>query len=133
MTKQERLHKHVQYWKTIAEHDWQTARSLWRSKRYDGCLFFCHLVCEKFLKAVVVKVTRQDAPRIHDLIRLCVLAGLKLSEDQQQFLSKINNFNIATRYPVDLKDFYKLANKEYSYPFYQFTERFIKWVKKDHL
>ena len=133
MTKQERLNRHLQYWKTIAEHDWQTARSLWRSKRYDGCLFFCHLVCEKILKAVAVKATHQDAPRIHDLIRLCVITDIKLSDDQQQMLSEINHFNIATRYPVDLKDFYRLATKEYSEPFYKFTARFLKWVKENHL
>ncbi len=133
MTKQERLKKHVLYWITTAEHDWGTAQSLWRAKRYDGCLFFCHLVCEKTLKAAVVKASQKDAPRIHYLIRLGSDAGLLLSGEQEKMLAEINHFNIVTRYPVDLAAFHRLASMSHSEPYYKFTGRFLKWVKENHL
>jgi len=89
-----RVKKQIAYWKATAEHDWQTVQTLWRTKRHDGCLFFCHLVIEKILKAVVVKITQQDAPRIHDLVRLANSAELALTESQQDMLAKINHFNL---------------------------------------
>jgi|CXWL01.1.fsa_nt_gi HEPN domain-containing protein len=133
MTKRERLKKHVLYWITTAEYDWGTAQSLWRARRYDGCLFFCHLVCEKTLKAAVVKAVQEDAPRTHDLIRLCSDAGISLSDEQEKILAEINHFNIATRYPVDLAAFHQLASKDHSEIYYKFTGRFLKWVTENHL
>ena len=69
--------KMMDYWLATAVHDWDTAQALWRAKRYDACLFFCHLVTEKILKAAVVKQTGKPAPRVHDLIKLANLAQLE--------------------------------------------------------
>ena len=101
MTLQERVKRQATYWTETAWHDWRTAQSLWKSRRYDACLFFCHLVLEKILKAAVVVKTRQDAPRIHDLMRLSAIADLILDERKQNMLIDINHFNIAGRYPAD--------------------------------
>ncbi len=131
MTNQERGKKHIEYWFKTALHDWQTAQSLWRSKRYDACLFFCHLICEKSLKALVVSKIKQDAPRLHDLVGLAQLTGIEFTTDQQEMLAKINNFNIASRYPADQLDFYKLATKSYAEKYYKFTGEFLKWATKN--
>lgn len=48
----------------------------WNSKRYDACLFFCHLVLEKLLKGLVVKRTEKAAPCIHDLAELLKTTGI---------------------------------------------------------
>lgn len=39
------------------------------------------------------------APRIHNLVRLAEIAGLKLSEEQIDLLADVNEFNIEGRYP----------------------------------
>lgn len=56
-----------------ARHDFETMLGLFRIKRYSDSLFYGHIVLEKILKAFVVKETKKDAPRTHNLL---VLAGL---------------------------------------------------------
>ncbi|MBI4308841.1 MAG: hypothetical protein HY591_00765, partial [Candidatus Omnitrophica bacterium] len=56
-----------------------------------------------------------------------------LDDHQEQMLARMNHFNIAARYPVDQKEFYKLATKKFSEPYYKFTRGFLIWVKKNLL
>ena len=133
MTKQERIKKQVSYWAETAQHDWITAQSLWKARRYDACLFFCHLVCEKILKALVVLKTQQDAPRVHDLLQLAELAAVVLDEEKRDVFAQMNHFNIAARYPADQIEFYKLATGRYSRRYYNFTKEFLAWVIENRL
>jgi len=70
------IKEQTDHWKHLAARDWKTARGLFEIKRYDACLFFCHLTLEKLLKGLVVFHTKQEAPYIHDLERLSVAANL---------------------------------------------------------
>ena len=72
------LKRQIEYWKKTAEHDWNTAQALWRAKKYDACLFFCHLVAEKILKAAIVRKTEQYAAKIHNLVLLARSARIPL-------------------------------------------------------
>jgi HEPN domain-containing protein len=56
MTKQE----HIDYWLKSAEHDLKTAQSLFKSGKYDWCLFIGHLVLEKTLKALFVNANENN-------------------------------------------------------------------------
>ena len=58
-------------------------------------LFIAHLALEKMLKA---HVCLELAPRIHNLVRLAEMAGLKLSETQIDLLADASEFNIEGRY-----------------------------------
>lgn len=127
------IKKLIDYWVSSAEHDWETAETLWRGKRYDACLFFCHLIAEKILKAAVVKQTEDNPPKIHDLVKLARLGQILLSTRQEQMLSEMNEFNVAGRYSVEKYAFHKRATKIYSEPFYRFTKEFYLWVKKNQL
>ena len=60
----------IDYWLKSAEEDLKTAKSLFKSKRYHHCLFFCHLFIEKIIKALVVKKTKRQSPYGHNLLRL---------------------------------------------------------------
>jgi len=40
-------------WIDSSNEDLKTAKGLFNLKRYSGCLFFCHLTIEKFLKALL--------------------------------------------------------------------------------
>jgi len=46
--------EHIKYWIDSAEHDLDTANSLFSSGKYDWCLFISHLVLEKLIKAFYV-------------------------------------------------------------------------------
>lgn len=116
----------VQYWQKTAEHDWETVESLWRSKKFDHCLFFCHIVLEKILKALVVLETKKQTPKIHNLVRLVQSAKLNLPEKDMDFLAEANRFNIRTRYPDFKFKFYKQCTKDYTQKYLDKTKKLYK-------
>jgi HEPN domain-containing protein len=46
-----KIDEHIKYWLNSADHDLDTAESLFSTGKYDWCLFLGHLVLEKGLKA----------------------------------------------------------------------------------
>jgi len=109
----------VDYWYKGSKEDLKTSDTLYKGKRYSGCLFWCHLLLEKILKALVVKHTNDHAPKIHNLRKLAELANLELSEDEIKLLTKVNEFNMEGRYPNEKMEFYKLCTKTYTDTFYK--------------
>lgn len=104
----------VSYWLKTATHDYETCLSLFKTRRHSDCLFFGHLTLEKILKALVVNETKQQAPFVHDLVRLQEAAKLNLTDDEIGLLNKVNDFNIRSRYPDYKLQFYKTCTKEYT-------------------
>lgn len=127
------LSKVAEYFKFSAERDWKTAQALFTSvKRYDACLFFCHIVLEKSLKFLVIKASGKLPPYSHDLVRLAILAGLKLTEKQKKNLRVITTFNISGRYDTDKKDFYKSCTKEYAGKYLEISKKLYLWLRKNY-
>jgi HEPN domain-containing protein len=96
MTKDE----HIKYWRESAQHDLESAEAIFKSGRYDWCLYVGHLTLEKILKAIFVDRNDNNIPpKIHNLVRLAELSRIELNDEQKFFLDKVNDFNIQTRYP----------------------------------
>jgi HEPN domain-containing protein len=106
--------KLVEYWGKSSEHDYETMIGLFKIKRYSDCLFYGHIVLEKILKAYVVKNTKKDAPRSHNLLYLAEIAGINLNKKNKDFFIKVNRFNMRTRYPDFKFDFYKICTLTYT-------------------
>lgn len=96
------IDKQVAYWRDGAGEDMTTAAYLLDGKRTRPALFFAHLALEKLLKAHICRVTRDLAPRIHNLRRLAGLARLEPSREHQEVLARMNEFNLEGRYPESL-------------------------------
>jgi HEPN domain-containing protein len=94
--------KQIAFWREGAEEDWGVAYDLVDRTRVRHGLFFAHLALEKALKALVCRKTRDIAPRLHNLVRLAEVAGLKLQPSQLDVLAEMNSFNIEGRYPDSL-------------------------------
>jgi HEPN domain-containing protein len=45
--------KHIAYWLKSAEHDLESAETLFQHQRYDWCLFLGHLIIEKEMYRLV--------------------------------------------------------------------------------
>ena len=75
----------IEYWKKTAERDYDTMLGLFKIKRYPESLFFGHIVLEKILKGLVVKETGEQAPYIHDLVRLAELAKTDSDVEELEF------------------------------------------------
>lgn len=123
--------KIIDYWIKLAERNWKTAKSLLKLGHYDMCLFCCHLVLEKYLKASVVLNTKDNPPHIHDLNRLAIIAKLEVSDERKKFLNEITKFNIQARYDDIKLAFYKKATKDYTGKYVEITEELIIWLKKE--
>jgi len=124
------VRKAVNYWLTSAEDDLDAAEKLFQAKKYHHCLFFCHLLIEKTLKAVIIKKTGQHALPIHNLVKLASDAGLKISEKRKSELREISEFNIRARYNDFKRRFYKKATKEFAKEWLQKTKEIYLWLKK---
>lgn len=93
------IQKQIDYWVKGAFSDIDTAELLLSGKKHVESLFFCHLSIEKIFKALVVRNTNQIAPKSHNLIYLCELAGIMLSEDDNALLSVLMKYQLEGRYP----------------------------------
>ncbi len=93
------IEKQVGYWRQGADEDWEVAVKLVQDGKSRHGLFFAHLALEKMLKALVCRRTRDVPPRIHNLVRLSELAGLRPDVRQADTLADLNQFNAEGRYP----------------------------------
>lgn len=127
------LRKDTLNWMALAEYDLETARHMLKSGRYLYVVFMCHLALEKMLKAHVAEVTQSPPAKTHDLIYLVRKAELVLPPALLDFLGKINNASIPTRYPEDLER----ALSEYSRPvaesYLRQSEEVMRWLKEQLL
>lgn len=62
-------------------------------------MFVAHLALEKALKALVIRATEAMPPRIHNLTSLAEKAGLSLDDETMTFLSAMDHYQMAGRYP----------------------------------
>jgi len=109
----------INYWLTSAEHDLDTAQTLFDVHKYDWCLYIAHLVIEKILKALYVKNNKQIPPKTHKLHILAEQANLKLTTEQTNFLQQINEFNIEARYPDVKFNFYRLCSQDFTTEYFE--------------
>ena len=119
--------KQVEYWRISSDEDFAAAKSLLEKGHLRHSLFFAHLAVEKMLKAHVTRQTEDVPPRIHDLLRLAEIAGLKLDPEQDIFLREFDVYQLEGRYPDSEQIWLDLAaaREEISR-----TVEILKWLKK---
>lgn len=121
--------KQIQYWVAASELDWKTAEDIFDSnKNFHFCLFICHLVIEKLLKALVVKETNEHPIKTHNLLRLAEVAKIELATSDVQFLEELNQFQLDTRYPDEKFSLYKLATKDFTEERLNKTKKLRSWL-----
>lgn len=120
----------VKEWLYQAEYDLETAKSLYRSRRYIYTVFMCHLAIEKALKAFVVKKTEKAPPKTHNLISLLKLGNVVLTTEQVKYISRLSLAGIITRYPEDLKQAIDEYPRHVALDYLKRTEDVIKCLKQ---
>ena len=123
----------VQYWLDLADDDIPAVKSLLNGGSYLHAGFFCHLIAEKALKAVIEHKMNETPPKIHDLRKLAAKSGIfdKLSEDQIELLKALEPLQIEARYPEYKTKISKTLTKEIIEKIYKETEDFLCWIKKE--
>lgn len=122
----------ISHWKSSAERDFSVAEDLFRLKKYDYCLYFCHLSIEKMIKGLLLKNTNTPAPPSHNLIKLCKLAKSAIDDTQTDDLLEITSWNIEARYDDYKQKFYKKANRSYVNKWLHKSQEYLIWFKNQY-
>ena len=106
------MNKQVENWVASAQYDLKTAEHMFVTGRYIYTIFMCHLAIEKVLKAKVHKKTNKTPPRTHNLRYLLEISKTDLPDNSLEFVSKLSDVSIVTRYPEDFKKLLKVYTKK---------------------
>ncbi len=84
------------------------------------------------LKGYYVFVRNEQPPYIHTLDRLAKMIGLfdEFSENQKEFIRRLQPLNIETRYPVYKEKLLKFLTKEKCEDIITETRELMKWIKQ---
>lgn len=122
----------VDYWLELCDDDLITAKVLLDSKRLLHMGFYCHMIAEKAMKAIIAMQTDEVPPKIHDLKTLAKRSGIvhDLSEEQLNLLEKLNPFQIEARYPEHKLKITATLSFEKCQKIYSETEEFLCWIRQ---
>lgn len=102
------------FWLEEAEEAKRVAEHLFEKKDYSYALFFGHLAIEKLLKALYVSRKAEQAPYIHNLLRLAESIELSLTDEQRDDLIRITAFHLESRYPDEKRSFRNKCTRSYT-------------------
>ncbi|MFC1886716.1 HEPN domain-containing protein [Thermodesulfobacteriota bacterium] len=123
--------KETKNWIESSDYDAQTATYMLQTGRYIYVIFMCHLAIEKLLKAIVQENTGKLPHKTHDLIFLLQTAKINLPENLLDFIGKINNASIVTRYPEDLSKIISAYPEHVAKDYIDRTYEVITWLKQE--
>jgi len=102
-----------------------------KTGRYVYVVFMCHIAIEKLLKAIVAEVTDKTPQKTHNLLYLIKLANLSIPQELFDFIAKINNSSVVTRYPEDFKMLITSYPEEIVREYHENTEKVLKWLRQN--
>lgn len=109
-------------WLKQADYDIETAEFMFNGGRYFYSVFMCHLSIEKALKGLCQFTLNELPPKTHNLIYLLNKIEIKPDEKIGRFMIKLNEANIATRYPEDLAILQKNYSKKITHAIFTDTK-----------
>ncbi len=114
-----------------AEYDLGTAEHMLKTGRYIYVVFMCHMALEKILKAIAVETTQNPAPKTHNLLYVSKLAEVTFFPKHLEFVSKINNASIITRYPEDFSKLIEVYPVDVVTAYLEQTKDVMAWLKQN--
>jgi HEPN domain-containing protein len=121
-----------QYWIDLSDENFRVANDLLKSVHLVQAGFFCHLTIETIFKAYYTKKTDDTPPYIHSLARLAQLSGFydDMTDEQKDFIFKLDPFNIEARYPEYKKLLAKSLNLQICEDILFQTQNLQQWIKE---
>ena len=123
------MNKRVQSWIDGAEEALGIAEQQLDSGRHLWAIFFCHLAIEKMLKAAVINITGEAAPRTHNLRYLTGLAGMPTDHPHFEFISKLSDLSVPTRYPEDMMEMGTAFTKDVAKQYTLKAREVMSWIR----
>lgn len=115
------------WWKQTLK-DIDTARSLYKIKRYDYSSFWCQQAAEKALKTLLLK-RGYKLIKTHDLVLLS--KKLNAPEDIIELCKDLTPVYVETRYPDLGEEGFKKFTKKETEEDTKNMNKIVKWVKKN--
>jgi HEPN domain-containing protein len=122
--------KAITYWRDEAKEALQVSEHLFEKRDYSYALFFGHLAVEKILKALYVAKKNEQAPPIHNLVRLAEAAEIALEEPRKDALIKITTFNLEARYPDETRSFRKKCTEDFTRAELENITEVFQWLSR---
>ena len=92
-------------------------------------MFMCHLSVEKVLKGLYHQVFDRVPPKVHNLVYLLTELALKPPEKLGKFIVRLNEANIATRYPDSLDTLQTVYTSEVAADTIARTREVHRWIR----
>ena len=119
----------IAYWREGSDEDWDSAGRLINSGiEYHWAMFVMHLSIEKALKALIVKRTSREAPKIHNLVRLARLAKSTFTEQQVELLGYVTRYSLHTRYPEENQELRRETTREVAESYRRQLGELRRWI-----
>jgi HEPN domain-containing protein len=125
------MRKDTESFLSSSEYDLTTAKNMLETGRYVYVIFMCHMALEKTLKAIVAEVTDKAPPRTHNLIYLIKLSDLHIPQGLFDFIAKINNASVVTRYPENFKKLLEAYPEDIAKEYLKNTEKVLQWLRQN--
>ena len=124
------MDKRILEWLKQADYDIDTAEFMAKGGRYFYAVFMCHLAVEKALKGLYQQGLQETPPKTHNLVYLMNKIGLRPDEDRARVIARLNEANIATRYPEDIDKLRSNYTEEITAKILSQTKEAMEWIKK---
>ena len=116
-------------WLNQADYDLDTAEFMFRGKRYFYAVFMCHLAIEKALKGVYHKRSGRIPPKTHNLEFLLDKMKLEPPDEMKVFITSINQQNVTTRYPEDIRTVQETYNRSTARSILTQAKETVRWIQ----
>ena len=124
--------EHIEFWTKQAEDDWGAVEALFTIGKYTQCLFWAHLVAEKYTKALWIKSNIENIPpKTHNIAFLISKTNLQVPLEMTEIMLLTNKFNLEGRYPEYIQNFEINNNKIFAEENIQQIKTLITWLKKN--
>ena len=117
-------------WLRQADYDIGTAEFMHNGGRWFYSVFMCHLAIEKAMKGLYQFKLKEVPPKTHNLVYLLNKIAIKPEERIGKFLIKLNEANIATRYPDDLAQLERNYTQQVTAEMLINSKETLEWIKK---
>jgi len=124
------MHDRYLEWLRQADYDIETAEFMHTGGRWFYSVFMCHLAIEKAMKGLYQCKLGQVPPKTHNLVYLLNQIGIKPDERIGKFIIKLNEANIATRYPDDLALLQHNYTQQITAEMLVQAKESLEWIKK---
>ena len=123
------------YWVELSDYDLETAEGMMQIKKYLYVAFMCHQTIEKIFKAVYTRQKGETPPYVHKLSYIAGEGGFyeNFSEEQIDFIDRLEPLNIRTRYPDYKKRLAKRLTPALCQEIINETQKLQQWTKKNLL